>query len=182
VDTRSYDPGTWNVVAVAENGMTGAALRGLSQLASFRTTPYRGVLVGNTDGDASAWLLDSRARRPEAFAEVNRVVPLEHTLAFERDDVTEALCDSLEGAGGRLEGKSFHVRARLRGLKGRLETQAVERALGGFLYERAADSGRAPTVSFDDPDVVVMVQVLGVQVGYVFLDRRLRELDLVRPR
>ena len=103
-------------------------------------------------------------------------------VAFDRHDVMEALCVALHGKGARLANKTFYVRARLRGLKGRLETQAVERALGGFLIDDAARAGGDATVRFDDPDVVVIAEVLGKTVGWAFLERDRRDPALLRTR
>lgn len=183
MNRRTYDPGQWNLIAVAEPGTTGAALSALGGVGRFRSTPYPGVLVGDVGpGDAVSWLHGVHVRRPQAFSDVLRVVPLESTIPFDRDDVTEALCCALEAEYPRLAGRSFHVRARLRGLKGRVETQALERAVGAFLYGRCERLDRPARVRFEDPDLVVAVQVLGRQVGYALLDRAIRRLSLVRPR
>ena len=56
------------------------------------------------------------------------------------------------------------------------------RALGSFLAEQASRIGEPARVTFDDPDLVLVVQVLGSTVGYAFLDRETRALDIVRPR
>jgi tRNA(Ser,Leu) C12 N-acetylase TAN1 len=101
---------------------------------------------------------------------------------FERDDVTEHLCCALADAGPRVAGKTFHVRTRLRGLTGRVDDQAVDRALGGYLLDLADAAGAAARVSFQDPELVVVVEVIGRRAGYAFLDRAIRAVPLVRPR
>jgi tRNA(Ser,Leu) C12 N-acetylase TAN1 len=138
------------------------------------------VLVAEARSDPLAWLSAAWRDDPGLFDDVARIIPIERTSRFERDDVTETLCESL-GAAEPLAG-SFYVRARLRGLDGRLEARAVERAVGGFLLDRAASLGLLASVGFDDPDLVVSVEVLGCQVGYGVLDRTVRLLPFVRPR
>jgi len=160
--------------------MTGECLARLRALGSFSGTRYPAVVAGSVAGDAATVIREAYRTRLELFAAVERIVPVEESVAFERDDVTERLCEALEGAGSRLAGRSFYVRARLRGLKGRVEHQAVERALGAFLLERAEAAGQAARVRFADTDVVVAVEVLGSTVGYAYLDRELRAIDLVR--
>ena len=96
--------------------------------------------------------------------------------------MTEELCCALENAGPRVAGKSFHVRARLRGLTGRVDKSAVERALGGYLLDVAEASGAPARVTFSDPDTIVVVEVIGKRAGYAFLGRDVRAVPLVRPR
>jgi tRNA(Ser,Leu) C12 N-acetylase TAN1 len=175
-----YDPGSWNLVVFACEGAAGAVQRRLARAVRVRPTPYRGVLVAEARSDPLAWLCEAWAEDPGLFDDVARITPIQRTSRFERDDVTETLCENL-AAAEPLTG-SFYVRARLRGLDGRLEARAVERAVGGFLLDRAAALGLVAGVRFDDPDTVVSVEVLGCKVGYGVLDRRIRSLPFVRPR
>ena len=188
---RDYDPGNCDLVVVVKDVPAGRAVATLAAVGRFRSTPYPGVIAGRLarcagtrreDGDAQAALLDAAARQPDAFACVERAMPMDVVVPFERDDVTETLCLALAERAQPILGHSFHVRARLRGMKGRVESHAVERAIGGYLYEIAERAGRPSSVTFDDPDVILMIQVLGRKVGFSFLGREVRELDFVRPR
>jgi tRNA(Ser,Leu) C12 N-acetylase TAN1 len=158
------------------------AIRNLTAFAAFRSTPYRRVLIGWIAGDPAHELATAWAARPETFARVVRMTPLEQVVDFAGDDVTETLCCALAGAGERVAGRTFHVRARLRGLTGRVDKQAVDRALGAFLLDLADAAGAAARVSFQDPDVVLAVEVIGKRAGFAFLDRAVRTVPLVRPR
>jgi tRNA(Ser,Leu) C12 N-acetylase TAN1 len=176
-------PADWNVVVMTEPGMTGRVLNGLGRFGRFVPSPYPSVIVGRTHGDdALAEFVTLRSETPERFEHVRKIMPVEAVVPFERDDVTETLCTALDGQGGRLANKPFYVRARLRGMKGRLETQAVERALGAFLLDAAERAGGAASVRFDDPDVVVVAEVVGKTVGWAFLERERRDPDLLRAR
>jgi tRNA(Ser,Leu) C12 N-acetylase TAN1 len=164
-------------------------LNRLRPLGRFRTSGYPRVLLGMVDdnghdsapgnGDRIARVVDFFEQNPELAAELQRVVPVEASPLFERDDVTETLCVAMHDKGVELAGRSFHVRAHLRGLKGRQETTAVEGALGEFLLERAEAGGRAATVTFSDPDVVIAVEVAGRRAGYAFFEREQRALPLL---
>ena len=178
------DHGNWDMVAVARHRMARAAVEALVPLGKFRPSGYPRVLIGLA-GAGSGTLAGGMTKLAE-LAGLNRslvrVQALERVVPFERADVTEALCLALDGAGHRFAGKSFHVRSRLRGMKGRLESPAVERALGAFLFERAAAVGEEPRISFDDPDLIVAIEVIGRRVGYAILDRDIRGHELVRVR
>lgn len=163
--------------------MTGRVLESLGRFGRFMPSPYPSVIVGRTHGDdALADFTALREDSPAHFEHVRKIMPVECVVPFVRDDVTESLCTALDGQGERLVDKSFYVRVRLRGLKGRLETQAVERAIGAFLVEAAERAGGSASVRFDDPDVVVVAEVVGKTVGYAFLERACRDPELLRSR
>jgi tRNA(Ser,Leu) C12 N-acetylase TAN1 len=179
------DDEDWNVLVIATRGETGRALALLGEVGRFRTGGYPQVLVGNvarTDGDLLAGLSEIAAGGERTAGVIDRLVPVERAVSFPRDDVTETLCESFAPLAERLCGRTFYVRAHLRGMKGRLEHPAVERALGDFLSEFAMRAGAAPKVSFDDPDVVVVAEVVGRRVGYAFLGREERARALVKVR
>lgn len=185
----------WNTLLVLRERRLAGLLDRLRPLGRFRTSGYPRVLLGmvddkghdstpddgdrNGDGDRITRVVDFFEKNPELAAELQRVVPVEASPLFERDDVTETLCVAMHDKGVELAGRSFHVRAHLRGLKGRQETTAVEGALGEFLLERAEAGGCAATVTFSDPDVVVAVEVAGRRAGYAFFDREQRALPLL---
>ena len=184
---RSRDDESWNVLAIGARGETGKALAILGETGRFRTGGYPQVLIGNVaraGGDAA--LLDGLGelvRDPERTGGVlDRIVPVEEAVSFVRDDVTETLCEAMESRAPRLCGKTFYVRVHLRGLKGRIEHPAVERALGDFLTEFAGRAGDPPTVRFRDPDVVVVAEVVGRRVGYAFLGREERSTHLIKVK
>lgn len=181
------DDEEWNVLAIGARGETGKALALLGEAGRFRTGGYPQVLVGTVArpggrADLAAGLAGIASATERAAGVLDRLVPVEEAVHFERDDVTETLCERFEPLAGRLCGKSFYVRAHLRGLKGRIEHPAVERALGEFLWEFASRAGEPPTVRFQDPDVIVVVEVVGRRAGYGFLDREVRGLPLVKVR
>lgn len=179
---READHLPFNVVAICEPGESLRAIRNLEPVGRFRATPYRGVLVGVVAGDPAVAVREAWDGDRSVFGHVVRLIPLERVVVFERDDVTEQLCRELEGSGPRVAGQSFHVRARLRGLSGKVESQAVERALGGLLLDVAAKQQCPARVSFKDPDLVLAVEVIGRRVGFGFLDRDARAVPLVRVR
>lgn len=181
------DDEPWNVLAIGARGETGKALALLGRYGRFRTGGYPQVLIGTVHrpsgaGDLMAGIGALAADREACAGVLDRIVPVEDAVSFPRDDVTETLCDAFEPRAARLCGRSFYVRAHLRGMKGRVEHPAVERALGDFLCEFAAKAGEPPVVRFRDPDVVVVVEVVGRRAGYAFLTREQRSAALVRVK
>jgi tRNA(Ser,Leu) C12 N-acetylase TAN1 len=179
------DDEEWNVLAIATRGETGKALALLGEVGKFRTGGYPQVIVGTVDrggGDLLAGISELAAGGDRTTGILDRLVPVEKAVSFPGDDVTETLCEKLEPLAPRLCGRTFYVRSHLRGMKGRIEHPAVERALGDFLTEYAMRAGAAPKVTFTDPDFVVIVEVVGRRVGYAFLGREERSPTLVRVR
>jgi len=180
------DDEDWNVLAIGTRHETGKALALLAEAGRFRTGGYPQVLVGTVaprgKHDLMAGIAGIAAGDERSIGVIDRLVPVEEAVSFPRDDVTETLCERFEPLAGRLCGKTFYVRAHLRGLKGRVEHPAVERALGDFLSEFAARAGSPPKVRFRDPDIVVVAEVVGRRVGYAFLTREDRGHALVKVK
>lgn len=163
-------------------GVVMKAIAGLRPLGSFRPSPHGGVAVGRVAGDVLSAASELMATDPGRFEHVQRLVPVERVVRFEREEVTETLCHALADDGSRVAGKRFYVRCRLRGLGEKLESRAVERAIGSYLWELASRVGTAPSVSFDHPDLVVAIEVVGNTVGYAFHGPAAIHSRLVRPR
>jgi tRNA(Ser,Leu) C12 N-acetylase TAN1 len=66
------------------------------------------------------------------------------------------------------------VRVERRGHKGIIDTQACEQTLGAFLWAALEARGARPVVEFDDPDVVVVVELVGDTGGLALVTRELR--------
>src|SRR2546426_8656026 len=123
---------SWNVLATSLEGRRDALLIALGRLGKFRRGGSRNV-VGGAVESVDEFLarvheaLDADLLLPTALA---RVVPIEATVRFEAPTAVETLAAAAEPFVDRLAGGSFFVRLERRGLKGRLHTPTVERALG----------------------------------------------------
>jgi len=60
----------------------------------------------------------------------------------------------------RLYDSSFHVRVHRRGFKNRLRSPEEERYLDHVLLEAAAAAGRPASLSFDDPDMILVAETV----------------------
>jgi tRNA(Ser,Leu) C12 N-acetylase TAN1 len=102
------------------------------------------------------------------------VVPVAARTAIEPDTAADTLAAAAEPLLDRLAGGSFFVRLERRGLKGRLHTPTVERALGERVWRALEARGAVPRIDFADPDAVLLVETLGDQAGIAVIDRALR--------
>jgi len=148
---------SWNVLATSLEGRRDALLMALRRLGKFRRGGYRNVVVGAVES-VDQFLarvheaLDADPLLPTALA---RVVPIEATVRFEAPTAVETLATAAEPFVDRLAAGSFFVRLERRGMKGRLHTPTVERALGDMSGAPSrpaatppASSSRTPTPSW----------------------------------
>jgi len=102
------------------------------------------------------------------------VVPIEVTVRFEPGEPVEPLVAAAESLLERLAGGAFFVRLERRGLKGRLHTPTVERALGDHVWRALEVRGHTPRVDFKDPDAVLVIETIGDEAGIAVVTRALR--------
>jgi|SRR5581483_195268 len=168
---------SWNCLATSPEGRRDALLFALRRFGKFRRGGYRNVVIGTVD-DPPALLasveqaLASDPLLPTALA---KLVPIEATARFEPSTAVDTLAEAVEPFVDRLAGGSFFVRLERRGLKGRLHTPTVERALGDRVWQSIERRGRVPRVDFRDPDAILVVETIGDQAGIAVLSRELRE-------
>src|SRR3989442_1471564 len=155
---------SWNVLATSLEGRRDALLMALRRLGKFRRGGYRNVVVRAVESV-------DELLPPPALA---RVVPIEATVRFEAPTAVETLAAAAEPFVDRLAGGSFFVRLERRGLKGRLHTPTVERALGDHVWRALEARGHTPRVAFKDPDAVLVIETIGDEAGLGVLTRALR--------
>jgi tRNA(Ser,Leu) C12 N-acetylase TAN1 len=95
-------------------------------------------------------------------------VAFEFTSAQEFEDKAR---ESVLRWAPALAGKSFHVRLRRRGFKGRLNTPREERLLDDVLLAALAAAETPAEISFDDPDAVIDVETVGNRAAMSLLTR-----------
>ena len=65
----------------------------------------------------------------------------------------------------KLADKSFHVRMHRRGFKGRISSHDEERFLDKILLEELGKMSKPGHITFEDPDVILVVETVGQQAG-----------------
>jgi tRNA(Ser,Leu) C12 N-acetylase TAN1 len=169
-------PAGWNVVVTSRQGGQRRLRRALRHLVRLERSGFRNVFVGYVD-DPEAFLTavaDLRMERPALDQWLGKIVAVERT--FPVDPATFQARVQQEGARvlDRLLGRSFHVRVDRRGHKGIIDSHATERALGAFLWTALERAGARPAVAFDDPDVVLVIELVGDTAGLALVTRELR--------
>jgi tRNA(Ser,Leu) C12 N-acetylase TAN1 len=165
----------WNLVVTAHGGRRHDLIYALRPIAKLRRAGFSEVLVGRTD-DVAACLegIAARAADPIVASEIlARVVPVERTFALAAD-IAAQLVAEMAPLVDALVGASFHVRVERRGHKRLVQSDRVERLLGGTLVEALRTRGHAPRVTFDDPDMIVAVELIGEVAGIGLVPRDLR--------
>jgi tRNA(Ser,Leu) C12 N-acetylase TAN1 len=174
--TRSPRSGGWNVLVTAREG-TPRQLRGaLSRLVRLARSGFRNVFLAHVD-DPDAFLAavaELRAARPMLDGWLGKIVPVERTFPVEPAAFQARLEAEATHFLDRLAGRSFHVRIERRGHKGHIDTHACEQALGAHLWEALERRGAHPVIDFEDPDVVLAVELVGDTAGMALVTRERR--------
>jgi tRNA(Ser,Leu) C12 N-acetylase TAN1 len=163
----------WNVVVTARSGYRRKLRRGLAPILRLRRSGYPNVLTGLHEDpevflESLAVLL---AEKPYLATAVSRVMTVERTFSVDAPTFERQLETEIEPFFDRLAGKTFHVRLERRGHKGRIHSKNCEVGLGSHIYDRLASQSFRPVVTFDDPDVIVVVETIDDRAGIRLLTR-----------
>jgi tRNA(Ser,Leu) C12 N-acetylase TAN1 len=165
----------WNLVVTAHGGRRHDLVHALRPIVRLVRAGYAEVLVGRTD-DVEACLaaIAARAADPVFAAEIlARVVPVERTFAL-APEIEPQLVVEIGSIADTLVDRSFHVRVERRGHKHLLQSDHLERVLGTTLVDALRARGHTPRVTFDDPDVIVAVELIGDAAGIGLVPREMR--------
>ncbi len=166
----------WNVLVTALEGRRDALRAALRPLGAFAGSGYRNVLVGLVP-DVPAFLEqvhEELARGTLLRSALARVVPVELHAELDPADPAAALAAAAEPLLERLGTGTFYVRVERRGLKGTVDSAALEREVGTRLWRALEARGCVPRVAFRDPDHVLAIETLGRHAGLGLLSRALR--------
>ena len=176
---------SWNVLATSLEGRRDALLIAFRRLGKFRRGGYRNVVLGEV-ADPRAFLVavrDALAADPLLPTALAKVVPVETTVRFDAMNAVDTFAAAAEPLLDRLGEGSFFVRLERRGMKGRLHSPTLERALGDRVWIALEARGRVPRVEFRDPDAILVVETVGDEAGVGVVTRALRtEFPFVKVR
>lgn len=165
------------MLATAKNHEQRHLARRLKRFGNFRWSPYHGLLMGIVE-DRQAFLEHLRnqeERRPGYLYPLARLVPLDHTFPFTMDTLVPRLKAEVQAYADRIGNGSFYVRVERRGHKAEVQSRAIEEALAGEIFKSSAQPGSRPRVAFDDPDFIVVVEIVADECGVGLIPKVLRE-------
>ena len=174
----------WNLVVTVHEGSYVRACRLLETMGRVSKTEFFNVLVMQVaDVRQTLDLLHQKFAEDPAISELlARVVPVTHTFTFQSPEIFETRArETVSDWVPNLANKSFHVRMRRRGFKGRMSSLDEERFLDELLLEALEKSGSPGRITFENPDYVVAVETIGTRAGLSLWSREeLQHYQLVR--
>ncbi|MFN3484016.1 MAG: RsmD family RNA methyltransferase [Planctomycetota bacterium] len=175
----------WNIVVSVREGRFNEARRLLAPLARPAKTPFFNLLTLKVE-DPVRFLDDLgrlAAERPEAGEILGRVSPAQEAFFFaSAAEFRERSEKIAEAWAPRLADRTFYVRVRRRGLRARLSSLEEERRLAGTVLDALTRAGRTARVRFEDPDAVLVVDIVGTRAGMaVWTRQELARYPWIRP-
>jgi tRNA(Ser,Leu) C12 N-acetylase TAN1 len=166
----------WNLVVTARSGRRHDLVHALRPILRLKHGGFPDVSVGRAV-DVAACLVAIAARADGIVGAdlLARVVPVTRTFLVDAGELEAQLVAETGSCVDALVGRSFHVRVERRGQKAVARSDVLERRLGTALVDALRARGAAPRVTFDDPDAIVAVELLGPVCGIGLVDRALRE-------
>jgi len=102
-------------------------------------------------------------------------VPLERTFSFKLPDFLGKLEETISPYIEKVEDKNFYVRVKRRGHKGEISSQECEKEVAGFVMDHLEKAGKKAHVSFNDPDVIIVVETIANWPGVTTITREMKE-------
>ena len=172
----------WNLVVTARSGRRNDLVHALRPIVKLRRAGFPDVSVGcAADVDDCLTAIAARADRTLATEVLARVVPVSRTFLVDADGLETQLLAETAACVDALVGQSFHVRLERRGQRSVARSDVLERRLGTALVDALRTRGGEPRVTFDDPDVIVAIELIGPVCGIGIVDRaRRRRFPFVR--
>jgi tRNA(Ser,Leu) C12 N-acetylase TAN1 len=166
----------WNLVVTAHGGRRHDLIHALRSIVKLTRAGYSEVLIGRTpDVDACLAGIATRAETDAVFATevLARVVPVARTFALAAEIEPQLVAETATLLDA-LAGNSFHVRVERRGHRRLVQSDQLERRLGTALVDALGARGETPRVTFDDPDLIVAVELIGDAGGIGLVPRTWR--------
>jgi tRNA(Ser,Leu) C12 N-acetylase TAN1 len=171
----------WNVVVSIYQYGFRRALRALEALAPVARTRYHNVLIMRVEDPIAllATIERQTEENPALYDAISRVAPAQRNFVFQSaEEFLEQARSSVLEWLPRLAGRTFHVRLHRRGSRRALRSPDVERGLDDALLEGLRNAGTPGTLSFSDPDAVIVIDTIDDRVGISLWTRE----DLARHR
>jgi adenylyl- and sulfurtransferase ThiI len=106
---------------------------------------------------------------------LSTATPIQALFPFTLEDLLERLKLEALAFLPAIGEKPFYVRVKRRGHKGEISSQEVEQALDRFLLDELATQGREGRIDFNQPDCILLVELLHNQGGLTLITREMKE-------
>lgn len=168
----------WNVVITVRDTGFKRILKFLQDFGEVRKTEFFNVLVLRVD-DVSRFTEDLKEEveaDPSLLDFMSHVIPTSTWFTFQTAGEFETKArDAVLPWVKDLADKTFHVRVHRRGFKKRLSSLEEEQFLDRFLLERLEEAGTSGRISFENPEVIIAVEIVGQRAGLSFWTREDRQ-------
>lgn len=166
----------WNVIATSRGGHEDSLIAAIHDLGGFERTGSPGVIVGQVEnrGDFLERLqarMESNSHLPSLLG---RAVPVECTVELDGLDPVRPLEDAVLCLAGRIGNATYHVRVDAHGHGPIAHPHDLEQRLGDALWRELKQRGFEARVTFDDPELVVLIELVGDAAGLALVDRETR--------
>jgi tRNA(Ser,Leu) C12 N-acetylase TAN1 len=164
----------WNVVVTIHDKGFILACELLGEFGRIEKTAFFNVLVMRVE-DVREFLDGLQREISENRTVLNflaRVIPVGELFDFRTPEEFESRAKEIAlYRVPLLADKSFHVRIHRRGFKGRLSSMEEERLIADVLLDALEKAGTPGRITFENPDAVLAVEILGQQAGLSLLHR-----------
>jgi tRNA(Ser,Leu) C12 N-acetylase TAN1 len=167
----------WNVVLTSQMGQENRLLQEMESLGEFHPSGFRAVLIGRVPDPMAFLETLKRAWETQPFlAEMlSTATPVQTLFPFTLENLLDRLKEAALEFLPDIDAKPFYVRVKRRGHKGEISSQEVEQALDRFLLEELSARGRPGRIDFQEPEVILLVELLHNQAGLTLVTREMNE-------
>jgi tRNA(Ser,Leu) C12 N-acetylase TAN1 len=174
----------WNVIISVNDKGFKRAFEVLPEYGTVKKTDFYNVLLMKVD-DVPQFIDNLRNRsiqEPGYLSFMSRLVPVTTAFIFRSPEEFEMKAkDIVLDWVTELAGKSFHVRMRRRGFKGRLSSLDEEHFLDNILLESMVTKGKPGRITFEDPDAIIAVETVAQWAGLSLWKREdLKQYPFIR--
>jgi tRNA(Ser,Leu) C12 N-acetylase TAN1 len=74
-----------------------------------------------------------------------------------------------------VEDRKFYVRVKRRGHKGEISSQEIEKEIARFVIDKLEKDGKHAQVSFSDPDIIIVVEMIANRAGVTSITKEMKE-------
>ena len=167
----------WNMVLTSQMGQERRLLQEMAGYGEFHASGFRAVVIGKVPDTSEFLETLKRAWETQPFLPeiLSTALPVQGVFPFTLENLLDRLKQEALSLLPEIDAKPFYVRVKRRGHKGEISSQAVEQALDRFLLDELAARGRQGRIDFQEPEVILFIELLHNQCGLTLITREMKE-------